>query len=131
MSNVKVIKNGDPMKGVDIGNEKLLLEAAQIVTTNAKLLAPVDTGVLRSSIGYATKNQKTQPLSVNPREGEAYVGTATSYAPYVEYGTRRQSAQPFLRPAVNSIKGNSGFAKKVLNSAMDKALRRGKKVKNV
>lgn len=54
----------------------------------AKMLAPVDTGRLRNSLTHTV-------------EGDAaYIGTNVEYAPYVEYGTRRTKAQPFLKPAV-------------------------------
>lgn len=56
----------------------------------AKRLCPVDTGTLRDSITHTTKG-----LS-------AYVGTDVEYAPYVEMGTSRTEAQPFLRPAAQN-----------------------------
>ena len=34
-------------------------------------------------------------------EEAVYVGTNVEYAPYVEYGTQRTTAQPFLKPAVH------------------------------
>lgn len=55
----------------------------------AKLLCPVDTGNLRNSITNALDGSgKT-----------VYVGTNVEYAPYVEYGTYRTRAQPYLKPA--------------------------------
>ena len=54
----------------------------------AKRLCPVDTGRLRNSITH-TADKKT-----------AYIGTNVEYAPYVELGTSRQKAQPYLKPAV-------------------------------
>lgn len=55
----------------------------------AKMLCPVDTGNLRNSITHTTE----------PSDRSAYIGTNVEYAPYVEYGTSRTKAQPFLRPA--------------------------------
>lgn len=55
----------------------------------AKAKCPVDTGRLRNSITH----------EVAAGEGAVYVGTNVEYAPYVELGTRRHSAQPFLKPA--------------------------------
>jgi HK97 gp10 family phage protein len=82
----------------------------------AKNLSPVDTGRLRGSIMVASSDgRKTLPESVgseaakqiaSPDEkGETFVGTAVEYGPYVEYGTRNSSAQPFLRPALDIAKG--------------------------
>lgn len=80
----------------------------------AKKLAPVDTGNLRNSISHR----------VDPEEPAVYIGSNTSYAPYVElatgiyaeggrdtpwvyqdekgnwHWTRGNKAQPFLKPAV-------------------------------
>ena len=53
----------------------------------AKMLCPVDTGRLRNSITHTS-------------DGEyAYIGTNVEYAPYVEFGTSKMAAQPFIRPA--------------------------------
>ena len=54
----------------------------------AKAACPVDTGNLKSSIHYE-----------NTGVGSCTVGTAVKYGPYVELGTSRQRAQPFLFPA--------------------------------
>lgn len=52
---------------------------------------PVDTGRLRGSITHEVDF-----------DGDAvYIGTNVEYAPYVELGTSRQKAQPFLRPAAS------------------------------
>lgn len=55
---------------------------------------PVDTGRLRQSIGL-------QKIG----EGHYRVGTNVTYAPYVEFGTRRTRAQPFMRPALEAVRG--------------------------
>lgn len=44
-------------------------------------------GTLRESITYEVSGDS------------AYIGTNVEYAPYVELGTRKMQAQPFLRPA--------------------------------
>lgn len=54
----------------------------------AKENCPVDTGNLRASI--STRMTGTQGI----------VYTNVDYAPYVEYGTRFQAAQPFMSKAV-------------------------------
>lgn len=58
----------------------------------AKKQCPVDTGRLRNSITHRVFNG-----------GEKYVivGTNVEYGKYVELGTSRQKAQPYLRPAAN------------------------------
>lgn len=56
----------------------------------AKKLCPVDTGRLRNSITH----------TVDEDEHAAYVGTNVEYATYVEMGTSKTKAQPYLKPAV-------------------------------
>lgn len=57
----------------------------------AKLLCPVDTGRLRNSITHTQGGKETE-----------IIGTNVEYAPYVEMGTRRTKAQPFIRPAAEN-----------------------------
>ena len=53
----------------------------------AKMLCPVDTGRLRNSILSETDDTT------------AYIGTNVEYAAYVEMGTSKTKAQPYLQPA--------------------------------
>lgn len=57
----------------------------------AKQNCPVDTGRLRNSILYNT----TGNLSCT-------VNTTVTYAPYIEFGTYKMRAQPFLYPAYDA-----------------------------
>lgn len=66
------------------------------VETEAKRLAPVDTGNLRASINHVSGYGDQGPV--------AYVGTDVPYAIYQELGTWKMRAQPFLRPALQSIR---------------------------
>lgn len=58
----------------------------------AKKDCPVDTGRLRNSITYETRTLQK----------EVYIGTNVEYGPYVELGTSRMAARPFLRPAASN-----------------------------
>ena len=60
----------------------------------AKQLCPVDTGRLRSSI--------TNELGQDGDGLVATIGTNVEYAPYVELGTSKMAAQPFLLPALEA-----------------------------
>ena len=57
----------------------------------AKKLCPVDTGNLRNSITHQQYNEHTE-----------VIGTNVEYAPYVELGTHRMKARPYLRPAAEN-----------------------------
>jgi len=60
----------------------------------AKQLCPVDRGRLRSSITNEI-GQDGQGLVVT-------IGTNVEYAPYVELGTSKMAAQPYLLPALEA-----------------------------
>ena len=57
----------------------------------AKALCPVDTGRLRNSITHQQYYENTE-----------IIGTNVEYAPYVELGTRKMAARPYLRPAAEN-----------------------------
>lgn len=68
---------------------KALEEIGLAAEGYAKRLCPVDTGRLRNSITHVTSYGAKA----------VYIGTNVEYARYVEYGTRKQKPQPYLRPA--------------------------------
>jgi HK97 gp10 family phage protein len=68
---------------VELADKAVEEEAAHIVAAAAEAKAPVLTGHLQASIG---------------EEGGEVVAD-TPYARFVEYGTRKMKAEPFLRPA--------------------------------
>lgn len=68
------------------------LKGAMLIEGEAKLLAPVDTGAMRSSIAS------------EPIKNGAQVGPHTDYAAYVEFGTINMNAQPYMTPAVEAKK---------------------------
>ena len=91
---------------------KALTEAALIVEGAAKNLSPVDTGNLKGSITHAVGKD------------DARVGTNVEYAPYVEYGTSKMAAQPYLRPAVdNNIEAIKKRMKEKYKVAIDEVTR--------
>lgn len=99
-------KRNVSLKGVSKLTMKLksnanMKDVKQIVKQNTSELAqgaqrkaPVDTGNLRRSI--------TMDLSDGGLTGN--VKPTADYAPYLEHGTRFQSAQPFMRPSFNKQK---------------------------
>ena len=107
------------LSSIDNALSKGLEAVGMKAETYAKKNCAVDTGRLRNSITYALsgeithvknykadrgkdKNKVYSYSSVAPGvagEKAVYIGTNVEYAPYVEFGTSRQRAQPFLRPA--------------------------------
>lgn len=73
-------------KAIEAAEKELQLTALEI-ERDAKISAPVDTGMLRGSI------------TTTGGGSEYEIGTNVDYAPFVEFGTKYQAAQPFLFPA--------------------------------
>lgn len=63
------------------------------VEAQAKLIVPVDTGFLKSSI----QTEMTGNLT-------AQITPHAEYAAYVEFGTKNMAAQPYLIPAMEKAK---------------------------
>ena len=61
------------------------------IQADAQVLVPVDTGNLRSSISVAFRG--------NAAYAEGIVGPTASYGVFVELGTSRMAAQPYMGPA--------------------------------
>lgn len=63
------------------------------IERDAKILAPVDTGNLRASIGTEVSGDGRRGVMT------VSVGPTAAYGAYVEHGTSRMAAQPYLAPA--------------------------------
>lgn len=82
---------------LEVETEADLVRVGLRVQSLARSYCPVDTGRLRSSI-----------VMRKGRDGMGFyveVGTSVSYAPFVEFGTSRRRAQPFLTPAIAQASG--------------------------
>ena len=102
-------------------NAKALTITGAYASGVCKVLAPVDTGLLRSSITYATaleRGQATREKGTQATEKDMIekpdddaklkIGTAVEYAPHVEFGTKAHYPPP------SALKG---WAKRVLGDA--------------
>jgi HK97 gp10 family phage protein len=72
------------------GEQIAELAGAQVIATDMRTRAPIDTGALRNSITVSA-------------EGEgAKASAAVPYARFVQFGTRYMEAQPFISDEVES-----------------------------
>lgn len=99
-----------------------LAALGETAAARAADVAPVDTGRLKNSISWATKDQNggrdsdSTPLA-NPEDNEVYIGTNVEYAAYQEYGTSRGiTGKHFLQYGANSTFGD--YAKTFLENAL-------------
>lgn len=83
------------MERVERGIDNGMKELGERVAQRAKEHCPVDTGRLQESI-TSTANGKT-----------VTVGSDVEYAVYVELGTCKMRAQPYLRPALEECGGDA------------------------
>ena len=103
--------------------DKILTMIGMEAETAAKMLAPVDTGLLRNSITWAIGGQAANINSYkastsksgkkstgeysgtaeNDKDGEhsVHIGTNVEYAMVQETGTFKDGPHAFLRPAIN------------------------------
>jgi HK97 gp10 family phage protein len=90
--NFIVVYNKIPMliAAVEAQSRSYPKKVADAIAADARAYAPVATGALRSSISSATVKAG--------KEAEVVVGA--EHGVYVEYGTYKMAAQPFLAPAV-------------------------------
>lgn len=70
---------------------KAIRKTALDIEGDAKTRAPVDTGALRNSIGVTMNG----PLA-------AEIGPTVHYAAYLEFGTYKMAARPFMGPAFDA-----------------------------
>jgi HK97 gp10 family phage protein len=75
------------LKAFEQATERALEKIGLVAEGYAKKLTPVDTGRLRNSITHEVDGN------------DVYIGSNVEYAPYVELGTSKQKAQPYLKPA--------------------------------
>lgn len=95
MANIEVVFEshlGELLDALPEQIEAALTAIGMVAETHAKEYCPVDTGRLRNSISHDTD------LAANA----AIIGSNVEYAAYVELGTSRQKAQPYLRPAAEN-----------------------------
>jgi HK97 gp10 family phage protein len=99
------------MKKVDTklktGMSSNVLALAEQVAIESGIRAPIDLGNMLSSIEYRKVDDQTAEVTVG---GGFWGGVDVDYPAFVEFGTRKMDAQPFVRPAVDYVVKTYGFA---------------------
>lgn len=137
---VKRTKYGNVKSAVADGKAISNLMIGAAIASQAKLLAPVDYGQLRNSLS-ASNTSKTELLNnmagekaealdtQGLKDDEVYAGSNSDHATFQEYGTVRQPAQPYLRPAMEAIvqrKEPAEIFAKYGREAMERELKGGR-----
>jgi HK97 gp10 family phage protein len=83
-----------------------LEDAAEEIADIARDLVPVDTGFLRSTIHV----ERIDHLALQVRAD-------AEYAAFVEYGTSRMAAQPYMTPAIEAVR--AGYEARIARAIHD------------
>ncbi len=135
--NAQRTKYGNVKTAVANGKEISNLMIGAAIASQAKLLAPVDMGQLRNSLSASNTSrtemlnnmagEKAEALDTQGlKDGEVYVGSNSDHAIFQEYGTVKQPAQPYLRPAMEAVvqrKTPAEIFEKYGREAMDRELK--------
>jgi HK97 gp10 family phage protein len=88
-------------RGLNAIGVTILGDAISLVPSPGK----TGTGRTKASLSYATKQNRSgsgaDAVSQPDSQYEVWIGTNVEYAPYLEYGTYKMPARPFLRPALD------------------------------
>lgn len=110
-SKVTLKWNGDDLLSTIQGNsEDALFAAGEILLETAVALAPEDDGDLKASGYVATVSKSSYKAGagnnrqIKPKANEAVVGFSRFYAMFLERGTSRMAARPYMRPALDQRK---------------------------
>jgi HK97 gp10 family phage protein len=136
----KRTKYGNVKSAVADGKAISNLMIGAAIASQAKLLAPVDYGQLRNSLSASNTSrtellnnmagEKAEALDTQGlKDDEVYAGSNSDHAIFQEYGTVKQPAQPFLRPAMEAIvqrKDPAEIFAKYGREAMERELKRSR-----
>lgn len=122
----------DAIRALHDGLVKAVAQVARDVRDAAQEHAAVDTGYMRDHI-YAVTSEGSDyqggalSLPEVEKPGSDLEGVAASeatYSIYVELGTSRMAAQPFMTPAAESVRGKlDATAAQHINIAVERAVK--------
>ncbi len=111
---------------------RFVKKAAFDIQAEAATRAPVATGFLKNSIYVVTSDSSTYgaqgtaaamlpEVPAPDTDTEAIIAIGAPYGIYVEYGTVRMAAQPYLVPAAEAVRPSFEAAMRRLEAAMASA----------
>lgn len=101
--------------------------SAKVVSDEAKRLVPIDNGRLKKSIGVIKRKTRKgiTTFSVSPRKGGK---SDAFYGRFIELGTSKMIAKPFLRPALEkSVDETLKASKKYIQERLPKEVAKARK----
>lgn len=97
------------------GANDAMFEAGEILLESAKERVPVATGNLKNS-GYVSTKTKSSYIKRRGwkrerkplEDGGVVIAFSAPHSHLVEFGTKKMAAKPYLRPALDELKGKIG-----------------------
>jgi HK97 gp10 family phage protein len=84
-----------------------LRKGAKVIQSAAKSNVPVKSGALKKSIKVRALKKRRQSYGVMVATSEGWFKGDEFYGAFLEFGTSKMPAKPFVRPAFDSEKGNA------------------------
>lgn len=81
-----------------------LRKGAKLILNQAKANVPVDTGDLKKSLKVRAMRKRRHRYGVMVATSEGWFEGEQFYGGFIEFGTHKMAAQPFVRPAFDSEK---------------------------
>lgn len=101
-----------------------LRKAAKPILAVARTKCPVDTGTLKKSIKIRAMRRKKNSFGVLVGTALKWFTGDTFYGAFVEFGTSKMSARPFMRPAFDEKKGEAEeILKQEITSGINEAVK--------
>ena len=82
-----------------VARKALRTAAKSIIVPDARAMVPEDTSDLRRSIKAKAMRRSRTRVGINVLAGDGFYKGNQYYSGFVEFGTKFQEADPFLRPA--------------------------------
>lgn len=96
-----------------------LRKAAKPILAKAKSLVPVRTGALKKSLRIRALKKRKHRYGVMVATSEGWFVGMEFYGAFVEFGTDKITAQPFVRPAFDAEKAN---AERIIRTELRKGI---------
>lgn len=118
MSRLSKVKwfGDEVIKKITTSGEDALFEGGEMLLADAKGRVPKRTGDLGNSGYVSSQNRSTykskgksyHPENRPTKPGVVVVGFASKRRHFVEFGTRKMRARPYMRPAFDALKARLG-----------------------
>lgn len=86
-------------------SEKVLQAVAEEIVKESKILSPFMFGTNRRSIDVDAPDTDQQPFGVGRSKERRRIAGKSGYSAFLELGTRKMRARPYMRPALTMVLG--------------------------